>query len=85
MCTKRFKLLRYSVFLLLLFLHLPPRARSYEASEDKEDVFAQTACPAFLTFINAAYVSGATVELPCLCKPQEVSPNALRPSYSNRV
>lgn len=64
--------MRYSVFLLLLFLHLPPRARSYEASEDKEDVFAQTACPAFLTFINAAYVSGATVELPCLCKPQEI-------------
>uniref|UniRef100_A0A8C6S9E7 Ig-like domain-containing protein n=1 Tax=Neogobius melanostomus TaxID=47308 RepID=A0A8C6S9E7_9GOBI len=40
--------------------------------EDKEDVFAQTACPAFLMFVNAAFVSDTTVELPCLCKPQEV-------------
>ncbi|XP_055079289.1 Ig-like V-type domain-containing protein FAM187A [Periophthalmus magnuspinnatus] len=44
----------------------------YEAPEDQEDVFARTACPAFLTFTNTAYVSGATVELPCLCKPPEV-------------
>uniref|UniRef100_A0A3B5AUD9 Family with sequence similarity 187 member B n=1 Tax=Stegastes partitus TaxID=144197 RepID=A0A3B5AUD9_9TELE len=45
---------------------------SYEAPEDKQDVFAQKACPAFLTFINAAYLAGVTVELPCHCKPQQV-------------
>uniref|UniRef100_A0A3Q4H3Z4 Family with sequence similarity 187 member A n=1 Tax=Neolamprologus brichardi TaxID=32507 RepID=A0A3Q4H3Z4_NEOBR len=47
-------------------------AWSYEAPEDKQDVFARTACPAFLTFTNAAYLSGVTVELPCLCKPEQV-------------
>ncbi|KAK2851985.1 hypothetical protein Q5P01_008261 [Channa striata] len=30
------------------------------------------ACPAFLTFTNVAYLAGVTVELPCLCKPQQV-------------
>uniref|UniRef100_A0A3B4WMJ3 Family with sequence similarity 187 member B n=1 Tax=Seriola lalandi dorsalis TaxID=1841481 RepID=A0A3B4WMJ3_SERLL len=44
----------------------------YEAPEDKEDVFARKACPAFLTFTNAAYLAGVTVELPCHCKPQQV-------------
>ncbi|XP_041860242.1 Ig-like V-type domain-containing protein FAM187A [Melanotaenia boesemani] len=44
----------------------------YEAPEDKQDVFASRACPAFLTFTNAAYLKGSTVELPCHCKPPEV-------------
>ncbi|KAM6924834.1 Ig-like V-type domain-containing protein FAM187A [Xenentodon cancila] len=54
-----------------LFL-LPSVLWSYEAPEDKQDVFASRACPAFLTFRNAAYLAGVTVELPCLCKPQQV-------------
>uniref|UniRef100_A0A8C7ZDJ4 Ig-like domain-containing protein n=1 Tax=Oryzias sinensis TaxID=183150 RepID=A0A8C7ZDJ4_9TELE len=45
---------------------------TYEAPEDKQDVFAVKACPAFLTFVNAAYLAGATVELLCHCKPPEV-------------
>ncbi|XP_038165084.1 Ig-like V-type domain-containing protein FAM187A [Cyprinodon tularosa] len=51
---------------------LPSKVWSYEAPEDKQDVFATRACPAFLTFTNAAYIAGVTVELPCHCKPQEV-------------
>lgn len=58
--------------LLLLLLLLRAEVRSYEAPEDKEDVFARRACPAFLTFNNAVFVSGATVELPCHCKPERV-------------
>ncbi|MEQ2201873.1 hypothetical protein XENOCAPTIV_019687, partial [Xenoophorus captivus] len=50
----------------------PVKVWSYEAPEDKQDVFASRACPAFLTFTNAAYIVGVTVELPCHCKPQEV-------------
>ncbi|XP_039657528.1 Ig-like V-type domain-containing protein FAM187A [Perca fluviatilis] len=61
-----------SPILLPLFLLLCPEVWSYEAPEDKEDVFARKACPAFLTFTNAAYLSGVTVELPCQCKPQEI-------------
>lgn len=59
--------------LLLLLLLLCPEVWSYEAPEDKQDVFARRACPAFLTFTNAAYLSGVTVELPCHCKPQQVT------------
>ncbi|XP_050927410.1 Ig-like V-type domain-containing protein FAM187A isoform X1 [Lates calcarifer] len=62
----------FSSPLLLFFLLLCPEVLSYEAPEDKEDVFAKRACPAFLTFTNAAYLAGVTVELPCLCKPQQV-------------
>ncbi|KAM3872265.1 Ig-like V-type domain-containing protein FAM187A [Diretmus argenteus] len=58
--------------LLLLLLLLCCEVWSYEAPEDKEDVFARRACPAFLLFTNAAYLSGATVELTCYCKPQQV-------------
>uniref|UniRef100_A0A665VQ97 Ig-like domain-containing protein n=1 Tax=Echeneis naucrates TaxID=173247 RepID=A0A665VQ97_ECHNA len=57
---------------LLLLLVLHPEVWSYEAPEEKKDVFARRACPAFLTFTNAAYLAGATVELPCRCKPQQV-------------
>uniref|UniRef100_A0A3B4TRW6 Family with sequence similarity 187 member A n=2 Tax=Seriola dumerili TaxID=41447 RepID=A0A3B4TRW6_SERDU len=60
------------LLLLLLLLLLGPEVWSYEAPEDKEDVFARKACPAFLTFTNAAYLAGVTVELPCHCKPQQV-------------
>ncbi|XP_067449430.1 Ig-like V-type domain-containing protein FAM187A [Thunnus thynnus] len=58
----------------LLFFHLllSPEVWSYEAPEDKQDVFARRACPAFLTFTNAAYLAGVTVELPCHCKPQQM-------------
>ncbi|XP_054466008.1 Ig-like V-type domain-containing protein FAM187A [Anoplopoma fimbria] len=61
-----------SPILLPLFLLLSPEVWSYEAPEDKQDVFARKACPAFLTFINAAYLAGVTVELPCHCKPQQI-------------
>lgn len=40
---------------------------------EKDDVFERTACPAFLMFDNAAYLAGMTFELPCKCKPEEVS------------
>lgn len=46
--------------------------RSYEAPEDREDVFSRRACPAFLSFSNTAYLAGFTVELACLCKPAQV-------------
>ncbi|XP_051280916.1 Ig-like V-type domain-containing protein FAM187A [Dicentrarchus labrax] len=58
--------------LFLLFFLLCPEVWSYEAPEDKQDVFARKACPAFLTFTNAAYLAGVTLELPCHCKPQQV-------------
>ncbi|KAG9343793.1 hypothetical protein JZ751_013174 [Albula glossodonta] len=44
---------------------------AYEAPEDKEDVFARRACPAFLVFESAAYLEDMTIELPCHCKPTE--------------
>lgn len=43
------------------------------AIEEQEDVFKKTACPAFLMFDNTAYLAGMTFELPCKCKPEEVS------------
>uniref|UniRef100_A0A3P9K7N6 Ig-like domain-containing protein n=1 Tax=Oryzias latipes TaxID=8090 RepID=A0A3P9K7N6_ORYLA len=55
-----------------ILLFLPCGVWTYEAPEDKQDVFAVKACPAFLTFVNAAYLAGATVELLCHCKPPEV-------------
>ncbi|XP_056278272.1 Ig-like V-type domain-containing protein FAM187A [Pseudoliparis swirei] len=61
-----------SPILLLLLLLLSLEVWSYEAPEDKQDVFARKACPAFLTFTNAAYLAGVTVELPCHCKPQQI-------------
>uniref|UniRef100_A0A3Q3AVE6 Family with sequence similarity 187 member A n=1 Tax=Kryptolebias marmoratus TaxID=37003 RepID=A0A3Q3AVE6_KRYMA len=61
-------LLTYLSVVLLLY----SAAWSFEAPEDKQDVFANRACPAFLTFRNTAYLAGVTVELPCHCKPQEV-------------
>lgn len=61
------------IFLLLLSLVLLcPDSRTYEAPQVKQDVFAARACAAFLTFTNAAYLSGVTVELPCHCKPEQV-------------
>ncbi|NXT34906.1 F187A protein, partial [Pelecanoides urinatrix] len=43
------------------------------AIEEKGDVFKGIACPAFLMFDNAAYLADMTFELPCNCKPKEVS------------
>ncbi|KFQ07058.1 Ig-like V-type domain-containing protein FAM187A, partial [Leptosomus discolor] len=43
------------------------------AIEEKADVFKRMACPAFLMFENAAYLADMTFELPCNCKPEEVS------------
>lgn len=60
-------LMSFSAVLLLF-----SAAWSFEAPEDKQDVFANRACPAFLTFRNTAYLAGVTVELPCYCKPQQV-------------
>ena len=62
-----------SPLLLLLVLLWCPLLTCYEAPEDFEDVFGRRPCPAFLTFSNAAYVTGTTAELPCYCKPREVN------------
>ncbi|NXU52316.1 F187A protein, partial [Turnix velox] len=43
------------------------------AIEDTGDVFNRMTCPAFLMFDNAAYLADMTFELPCNCKPEEVS------------
>ncbi|NXU45681.1 F187A protein, partial [Drymodes brunneopygia] len=43
------------------------------AIEKKGDVFKKMACPAFLLFENVAYLADMTFELPCKCKPEEVS------------
>ncbi|XP_032890672.1 Ig-like V-type domain-containing protein FAM187A [Amblyraja radiata] len=40
--------------------------------EEKEDIFKIQSCPAFLMFLNAAYLADMTFELPCLCKPENV-------------
>ncbi|XP_034990291.2 Ig-like V-type domain-containing protein FAM187A [Zootoca vivipara] len=40
---------------------------------EKEDVFKKTPCPAFLMFENAAYLADMSFELPCNCKPEEVT------------
>ncbi|NXC21990.1 F187A protein, partial [Corythaeola cristata] len=41
--------------------------------EEKGDAVKSMACPAFLIFHNAAYLADMTFELPCNCKPEEVS------------
>ncbi|XP_042692762.1 Ig-like V-type domain-containing protein FAM187A [Centrocercus urophasianus] len=43
------------------------------AIEEKEDIFRRMVCPAFLMFDNAAYLADMTFELPCNCKPEEVT------------
>ncbi|XP_063158049.1 Ig-like V-type domain-containing protein FAM187A [Candoia aspera] len=40
---------------------------------EKEDVFKKTPCPAFLMFENAAYLADMSFELPCNCKPEEIT------------
>ncbi|XP_004458765.1 Ig-like V-type domain-containing protein FAM187A [Dasypus novemcinctus] len=40
---------------------------------EKENIFQKTPCPAFLMFDNAAYLADMSFELPCHCKPEEVS------------
>jgi len=44
---------------------------AYEAPEDKKDIFASRACPAFLVFDTAAFIAHMTIELACHCKPEE--------------
>ncbi|EPQ06263.1 Ig-like V-type domain-containing protein FAM187A [Myotis brandtii] len=46
--------------------------RAFEIVE-KENIFQRTPCPAFLMFDNAAYLADMSFELPCHCKPEEVS------------
>ncbi|XP_053706544.1 Ig-like V-type domain-containing protein FAM187A isoform X1 [Synchiropus splendidus] len=60
------------MFFWLLLLSVTPDVRTYELPEGKNDVFIKHSCPAFLTFANVAYTAGVTVELVCLCKPQQV-------------
>lgn len=57
---------------LVIVLLLIQEVCSYEEPEEEVDVFERKACPAFLTFINVAYLAGVTVELPCHCKPKQV-------------
>ncbi|XP_031206878.1 Ig-like V-type domain-containing protein FAM187A [Mastomys coucha] len=40
---------------------------------EKENIFQSTPCPAFLVFDNAAYLADMSFELPCHCKPEDVS------------
>ncbi|XP_074835416.1 Ig-like V-type domain-containing protein FAM187A [Carettochelys insculpta] len=40
---------------------------------EKDEVFKKTPCPAFLMFDNAAYLADMSFELPCNCKPEEVT------------
>ncbi|XP_069732851.1 Ig-like V-type domain-containing protein FAM187A [Phaenicophaeus curvirostris] len=42
------------------------------AIDEKGDIFNRKACPAFLMFVNVAYLAGMTFELPCNCKPKDV-------------
>ncbi|XP_039543038.1 coiled-coil domain-containing protein 103 isoform X1 [Pimephales promelas] len=44
---------------------------AYEAPEDKKDIFASRACPAFLVFDTVAFIAHMTIELACHCKPEE--------------
>uniref|UniRef100_A0A8K9V699 Uncharacterized protein n=1 Tax=Oncorhynchus mykiss TaxID=8022 RepID=A0A8K9V699_ONCMY len=52
--------------------HSRIRNGPFIAPEDKEDIFARRAHPAFLVFDNAAYLADMTIELPCHCKPEEI-------------
>nr|XP_055049753.1 Ig-like V-type domain-containing protein FAM187A [Misgurnus anguillicaudatus] len=59
---------------IICFLAIVPWLLSaYEAPEDKEDIFASKACPAFLIFNSIAFQAYMTVELPCHCKPEEAN------------
>ncbi|XP_007535813.2 Ig-like V-type domain-containing protein FAM187A [Erinaceus europaeus] len=48
---------------------------SFQAFEivEKENIFQRTPCPAFLMFDNVAYLADMSFELPCHCKPEDVS------------
>nr|XP_033773453.1 Ig-like V-type domain-containing protein FAM187A [Geotrypetes seraphini] len=60
-----------SFFIGPLFWHLE-HLSGFEIIE-KEDVFKTAPCPAFLVFDNAAYMADMSFELPCNCKPEEVT------------
>lgn len=57
---------------ICFFAFIPLLLSAYEAPEDKEDIFASRACPAFLIFESIAFLADMTIELPCRCKPEEV-------------
>ncbi|XP_030638837.1 Ig-like V-type domain-containing protein FAM187A [Chanos chanos] len=60
------------VLSLWLWTLCPSILSAYVAPDEKEDVFAQRVCPAFLVFNSAAYLADTTIELPCHCKPEKV-------------
>ncbi|XP_007125488.1 Ig-like V-type domain-containing protein FAM187A [Physeter macrocephalus] len=55
-----------------VFLWVLGSLQAFEIVE-KENIFQRTPCPAFLMFDNAAYLADMSFELPCHCKPEEVS------------
>ncbi|XP_015280636.1 PREDICTED: Ig-like V-type domain-containing protein FAM187A [Gekko japonicus] len=57
---------------IVLVLHTADVLHAFAIME-KEDVFKKTPCPAFLMFENAAYLADMSFELPCNCKPEEVT------------
>uniref|UniRef100_W5KTE2 Family with sequence similarity 187 member A n=1 Tax=Astyanax mexicanus TaxID=7994 RepID=W5KTE2_ASTMX len=62
----------HGVFLLSIWMLCPSLLMSYQAPEDKEDIFTTRACPALLVFESVAYLEDMTIELPCHCKPEKV-------------
>ncbi|XP_038621011.1 Ig-like V-type domain-containing protein FAM187A [Tachyglossus aculeatus] len=58
--------------LAVFFLGLRVSLHALEIVE-KENIFEQTPCPAFLLFDNTAFLADMSFELPCHCKPEEVS------------
>uniref|UniRef100_A0A8C8S271 Family with sequence similarity 187 member A n=1 Tax=Pelusios castaneus TaxID=367368 RepID=A0A8C8S271_9SAUR len=57
---------------IAIFLRMADVLHAFAVME-KEDVFKKTPCPAFLMFDNAAYLADMSFELPCHCKPEEVT------------
>ncbi|XP_060704557.1 Ig-like V-type domain-containing protein FAM187A [Hemiscyllium ocellatum] len=57
----------------MLFLWVTSINASEYVIEEKEDIFKTQSCPAFLMFQNTAYLADMTFELPCLCKPEDVT------------
>lgn len=60
------------VIVLCFWSICPLLLSAYEAPEDREDIFAKKACPAFLVFDTVAFLADMTVSLPCRCKPEEI-------------
>ncbi|XP_066499182.1 Ig-like V-type domain-containing protein FAM187A isoform X2 [Hoplias malabaricus] len=62
---------RVHAVIFLCVWTLCPSSLSYQAPEDKEDIFTTRACPAFLVFNSVAFLADMTIELLCHCKPEE--------------